>query len=248
MESKLKLYSLGIVVKDKVRGSDTIFVTPIEDLNIQQPGNIAEQTKDFKGQKASLSSVDFKTEHEAKSYVQATWRSLEGNNRLSAPDVYANQTVILLKFGDVDEYYWTSLGREPTIQGREDVTYCFANKPANLKPFDRTTSYWFQVNTFDKYVKFHTSKNDGEAAGYDVNIDTGKGVLSITDTAGNSIVMNSVTGSISMKASGTINLEAKTINLKAGTITHNASMVKNTGEMFTAGGHRAHPNFNAIVK
>lgn len=248
MESNLKLYSLGIVVKDKVRGSDDILVTPIEDLNIQPAGNIAESKKEFKGQKQSLSSVDFKTEHESKNYVQAKWRSLEGTNRLSAPDVYANQTVLLLKFGDVDEYYWTTLGREPVVQGREDVTYAFSNKASDLTAYDRNKSYWFQVNTFDKFVQFHTAKNDGEPVGYDIKIDTRKGVFSVVDTAGNSITINSQAGDISMKAKGSINLEAQTITMKAGTVVHDTPMVKNTGEMNTSGGHRAHPNYNAIPR
>lgn len=248
MESKLRIYSLGIVVKDKVRGSDLIEVTPIEDLNVQPQGPISGYSKDFKGQKKQLDATSFQTQHEAKNYVQAKWRSLEGNNRTSSPDVYANQTVLLLKYGDVDEYYWTTLGREPAIQGREDVTYSFSNKPGNSGAYDRSSSYWFQVNTFEKFVKLHLSNNDGEVVGYDVILDAKKGMFSITDTMGNAIAMNSLTGATSMKSTGNLSIEAQTVTIKAKQIIHDAPMVTNTGAMNTAGAHIAHPNRNAVPK
>jgi hypothetical protein len=223
--SGFKPYSLGIVVETKPRGTDYILVSPIEELNIQPQGSIKEYKKDFKGDQQDLESTSFKTEHESKNYIRAKWMPHSESNRTSAPDVVANETVMLYKFGDVDEYYWHDVMREPELRRLEDVLYSYSNQKAGQVPFDKETSYWIRYNTKDKYIHLHTSKNDGEPFIYDIKIDTKAGNIEIKDDVGNFIKFDSaadtLTGNfnkdINLKASNNINLDAGTnINLKAG--------------------------------
>ncbi len=218
MESNYKFYSTGIVVEDKKQGVDYILVSPVETLNNQKAGSIKDFNKESKGDKKSVTGGTFKTEHDSKSYVKARWFSMGNGNRMTAPDVHAGETVMLYKFGDVDDLYWDDMGREPGLRRLEDVTMSFSNKKEkDNKPYDKDSSYWFRVNTKDKFIHFHTSTNDGEAAGYDIKIDTKTGVLSIVDTKGNSVTLDSPAGNLSVKVNTDINLEAgNNINLKAG--------------------------------
>lgn len=55
----------------------------------------------------------------ARNYLKAKWLPLGHSNRLkAAPDLVKNETILLFKFGDVDEYYWTTIFRE--VELRED--------------------------------------------------------------------------------------------------------------------------------
>lgn len=277
-ESGFKPYSLGIVVENKPRGSDIVLVTPIEELNIQPSGNIKEHSNNYSGNKRDLGDNSFNTEHSSKNYIRAKWVPYGESNRLSAPDVYANETIMIYKFANVDEYYWCDVMREPELRRLEDVMYAYSNIKSGTNAFDRNTSYWIRYNTRDKYIHLHTSNNDGEPFTYDLKIDTGTGIVSIKDNAGNSIELTSSSGNISLKCTNSINLEAgNSINLTAPTIketcsaktstgsgvsvsmgsgvvstqavngiVNNTPVVRNSGNVETAGSDRANPNLNAV--
>ncbi|MBF6723666.1 hypothetical protein HN240_18970, partial [Acinetobacter baumannii] len=144
------------VVETKPEGTDYILASPVEELYIQDSGKIREKTKDFKGSKKAVSSVNFKTEHESKNFIRAKWVDLSGGNRVTPPDVVANETVLLLKFGDVDEYFWCDFGREPELRRLEDVLYSFSNLPKGIQAYDKKSSYWVQISTKHKFVHVHT--------------------------------------------------------------------------------------------
>lgn len=259
MGSGLKIHSMGIVVEDKPEGTDYILVSPVEELNLQESGLIREKSKDFVGNKKSTSSVNFDTEHESKNYVRAKWTDISGGNRTTSPDVVAGETVLLLKYAEVDEYFWCDFGREPSLRRLEDVLYSFSNQPSKGAEYDKQTSYWVQVSPRKKLLHIHTADNDGELTTYDIKIDTKKGHLEIKDGLGNFIEMNSAAGSIREVALTEIVREAPTIrdistnhmvetgNLvnKAGGITNDTPLVQNTGDVNTAGSDTANQNLNA---
>lgn len=208
-ESNLKLYSLGIVVETKPAGVDYILVSPIEELNIQSAGSIKDYKKDYKGNQKELESTNFKTEHEAKNYIRAKWLPFGHSNRISAPDVAANETVVLFKFGDVDEIYWTTLFREPELRRLEDVLYAYSNQPKGMVAFDKESSYWAQFSTRDKFVHLHTSMNDKEHTTYDIKIDTKTGTLEVKDGKKNSILLHSPTNTLTINTENAVNVNAK---------------------------------------
>lgn len=232
-QSNLKPYSLGIVVETKPRGTDYILVSPIEELNIQPEGSIKDHTKDFKGEQPDLESTSFKTEHESKNYIRAKWLPYGESNRITAPDVVANETVMLYKFGDVDEYYWFDVMREPELRRLEDVLYSYSNQKSGQTPFDTDSSYWVRYNTKDKYIHLHTSKNDGEPFTYDIRIDTKTGYINIKDDVGNFMEFNSSTNSITLRALHAITLDAPVLNLRSsnGCLGANSKGVKIEGNV-----------------
>jgi phage baseplate assembly protein gpV len=82
---------------------------------------------------------------------------------------------VLFKFGDVDEYYWTTIFREPGIRRLENVIYAFSNLKSGLTEFDKNTSYWLQVDTIHKKVHLHTD-NKGEV----IQIDAKNNKVDVT--------------------------------------------------------------------
>jgi len=220
--SGLKLYSIGIVVENKPRGTDYILVTPIESLNIQNQGPIKEYSKRFEGSKSELDSVGFTTEHTSTNYIRAKWLPHGETNRITPPDVKVNETVLIYKFANVDEYYWIDVFREPSLRRLEDVTTSYSNKKDGQDPYDKDSSYFIRYNTVDKFIHLHTSSNDGEHCGYDIRIDTKSGSIDIKDTKGNFILFNSADNSLTANFSKDINLIAgNNVNISAGSSINN---------------------------
>lgn len=207
--SGLRLFSLGIVVEDKKKGTDYILVSPIETLNIQKPGNIKEYNKVYEGTKEELESKNFITEHESKNYLSAKWLPFGQSNRNTSPDVVKNETVLIFKYGDVDEYYWITIFREPELRRKETVEYVYSNIAKGMAPYDKNTSYWIEVSTDRKYIHLHTSKNDGEFTTFDVKIDTKKGFLNIDDSRGNVINFDSPSNTITINTKNNVIINTK---------------------------------------
>lgn len=255
--SELKLYSLGIVVDDKPVGSDIIMVSPIEVLNIQKSGLIKESQTKFEGTLKSVDSKNFATEMKSSNYLRATWLPLGNSNRLTSPDVVKNETVVLFKYGDVDEYYWTTIFREVELRRQETVLYGFSNLKSGISAFDKSTSYWLEVDTKKKSVKFHTAMNDGEYTEYDIVIDTKAGTFSLKDKKGNTFLLDSKQDKFVVNAlkeiEGTagqvINLKAPTINLEGNVnIKGNVSTTGNTttrGDVSMTGNFDVQGNIHA---
>lgn len=233
--SNLRLYSLGIVVETKPEKTNIILVCPIEQFYIQGSGNIKSHQSLNEGKLKDSSNKGFDTEMKSSNYLKAKWIPLGHSNRTTSPDVVANETVMLFKYADVDEYYWTTCFNEPSLRRLESVTYSFSNLKSGMEPFDSKTSYWFRVDTKNKKVHFHTASNDGEHTEYDIIFDTKEGTFILQDKKGNKIFLNSKTNIINVEANNVINAKAPTINCTAvnivltGNVTINGNTVCNGG-------------------
>lgn len=230
-ESAFRFYSFGIVMIDKERKSDLIKVLPQEELSISD-GVIRDFKTEGKGKveykeksetqllKDQTMSYDVKLQdHQGVERMKkvtgdvmiiAKWIPLGQSNRITSPDVIKGETVMLFRVSDTDEYYWTPLMREPSIRRQETVLYAFGNIPTGLEAWDKETSYWLEVSTHDKYAHLHTAKNDGEPFEYDIKLDTQAGVLTITDNAGNNIILDSTNNKLTINTN--VDVEVNTQN------------------------------------
>lgn len=232
--TSLQLFSLGIVAKDKGTKTDIIDVVPIEHLT-DIVGDINKEIK------YSSSAVDHKdipliAETMSKNTLKATWLPFGHSNRTSSPDVIMGETVLLFTFSDTNEYYWTTIFREPLIRRLEKVLYSYSNLPKDERviEFDRDTSYWIEVDTMNKYIKVHTANNDKEVTTYDFIIDTKEGYVKLYDGLGNYIKLDSIKNRITCKANSEIIHEAPNIYLNGNVVIDgNLNVHKN----IDAGGH-----------
>ena len=250
--SKLQLYSIGIVVEDKKDGSDDILVFPVEELP-QIDGPIADHAPDYKVAMPNAGGVQQTAEIKGSATLTAKWLPYGQSNRITAPDVIKNETVALFRYADTDEYYWTTIFREPSIRRLETVCYMYGNLKTPLKQWDKATSYWVEVSTKLKYIKLHTSKSDGEPFGYDVTIDPKNGFVEIKDDRGNLIKLDSEATILTLenaeksnvvlekdkihsKAADSISSETKTTNQTSSdvhTVTAKSFVVKASGATMT---------------
>ena len=244
-QSKLRVYSLGIVTEAKKRDSMFIKVYPIEELPAVN-GKVADVKVRKKDTAKNIMGEDIDFDIEANAIIVAKWWPEGQGNRITAPDVQPNETVVIYKYADREEYFWESRENAPKLRRLETVRYSYCNLSGGLAetPYDDDTSYWFEWSTHDKKIHLHTSKNDGEAVGYDFVFDTGKGTFEVTDTAGNFLRLNSTSGMWHMFGNSQVLLEAPDVIFKADTVTNDAPVVLNTGMEETAQVSIANPHVN----
>lgn len=223
-QSSLKIYSLGIVIKSEdAPASGRIMVSPVESMNIQAPGVIGDNHNEFKASHPNEKGQSTPGTLTAENYVKAKWMSLGASNRVTPPTVHPNETVLLFRYGNDDTFYWTTLFHEPDLRKKESAAFAFSNLSTakgwggdgKAVKFDKSTSYWFEVDTTKKIASFTTPKNDGEAASFSITVDAGKGSLTLQDDKGNSITIDSNSGitvtsktNVQVTAAGSISLAA----------------------------------------
>lgn len=207
MESKFKIYSIGVVAEDKTVGDWDISVVPTElvtDLNgdISTTQQVTSNIKTTENENKAVLIEEANT-------ITATWLQF-GSSRSTPPDVCKGETVLIFHYEGTDQYYWVPLFFEPDLRKRESAMYYFSNRgniDDNNGLLDK--GYYVRVDTYDKLVKLHTSTNDGENAGYDVDFNTSEGKFKLSDTKSNSIELDS--------AKGHMDFNFKTIALNNGT-------------------------------
>lgn len=241
-ESNLKLYSLGIVTKDKLPGDDYIEVCPIEKFSIQESNELGKKEKIDKSSLKDSNNKGFDTEVKHSNVVKAKWISLGVSNRTTAPDVYKSETVLLFKFADVNEYYWTTIFREPNLRRQETVLYSYSNLKSGLEAYDLDTSYYFLVDTRNKKIVLKTSNNDGELTTYNVTIDTKKGSVEIKDGKNNFIQLDSEKDTLTATTNSSVVINTKNfvVNAQSTTINTtnfnlNSSNTNMTGNVVSSG-------------
>lgn len=195
--SLLRAYSLGIVLEDKEGESDMIKVSPIEQLSLFK-GELSQQKLNYDVKLPDAQGIKREEHIEGGSEIVAKWIFSSGN-RITAPNVKKNESVLIYKFADTDEFYWEIFMREPSLRRLEHVNYSFSNLPNGVNPYDKNSSYWYEISTREKYIHLHTAKNNGEPFEYDIKLDTADGNLLITDDVDNSLSIDSKNKTIIIK-------------------------------------------------
>lgn len=207
--TKLQFYSLGIVAEDKIKDDWYIYVIPIEQVpsitgDIQEKINVTGESRDLSGNITSL-------QVEKKKWIKADWLPYGVFNRSSPPDVTKGMTVCIYNYAGTSDYYWTTLFFEADLAKQEKVTYFWSSKQNIAQEGDDLLSkgYYLTVDTYEKYIRLHTSKSNEEAISYDLEIDTGNGVVTLQDDKGNLIQLESQDGNLNINLNKNINTTIK---------------------------------------
>lgn len=211
--SGLKLYSLGIVSKNKTPGDPWVEADPIEHLTMDK-GAISVKTP-VKTTTVNADGNKTTTSLDKVSTIKAKWIPFGHSNRDTSPDVIAGETIVIFGYADTQDFYWTTIFNEPTIRRQETVRYVYGNQPSGSSPNTLTSSYWTLFDTIGKKVVIHTSDNDGEAAQYDIEIDTKEGIFTIQDSLGNSVILESKQGRLTATTENEVIINTKRFTVNA---------------------------------
>lgn len=224
--SKLELYSLAIVAKDKPLDSTIIDVYPVEDFPMVN-GDINKHVTKLEAKTINSRGKSVSSQVEGKVVLKATWIVNGNSNRASPPDVCQGETVQLYRYADEEELYWSQFFREPKLRRRERGLYTFGATQKKGEELTKDNSYWVEIDAINKKVQLHTTKADGEVTEYDTLYDPQLGEFTLKDSNGNMIHLNSKTNEIELKTAqgDRIFLGNKIEMVSPGPITANGNVI-----------------------
>lgn len=242
--SKLSFYSVAVVAKNKPLSTRDIEATPIENLNMVN-GEITSLPNEYKASAADSQGQAYQVNMQTTNTVKATWLPINGSNRITAPDVRRGETVVLYRFADTDQFWWSTLKDDMDLRRLETVIYAWSATTDESQKVNPEHYYFLEISTHRKMVHFHTTDKNGEPFKYDVQINTDKGFITIKDDEGNSILLDSAERHLQMinkdgsvvdinkkniiiRSTDNIVLESKNITTKSVNLTDNTSIYKMT--------------------
>lgn len=187
--SKLYLFSYGTVANNKPLSSNEIQVMPVEKIPMAD-GEITDNltVTTTKGEDADGAAYESTTN----SAVAMTARWLPfSSNRKTPPDVRRGEKVCIWRYGDADKYYWSELEYEGKLRKLETVIWAFSGTKDENADDKADNTYFLEISTHTKQVRFHTSQADDEPYGYDFLLNTKEGIFQFTDSIQNMIYLHS---------------------------------------------------------
>lgn len=181
---------LGMVVNDKEEHSWEIEVYPMEVMpdytgDLDAPSDVKTQTVDAFG-----NNLDVQVKKDRK--IKCKWLPLfDTANRVTPPSVRAGETVVVVNFASLDKYFWVNgMYADADLRKLENRIIHLSNKQ---KGGDATLEqgYYTAMDTYNKFIKLHTSNNDGEYTTYDLEFRTKDGVVKLWDGKNNYIELDS---------------------------------------------------------
>lgn len=207
--SGFRFFSVGVVVRTpQALGSAIIEVSPLESLNAQEPGFMESQEEFYDNTHPDSKGVVNATTIKSKNYLKAEWTPLAICNRVTPPNVVANEMVMLYKYGNVDKYYWSTMALGMGLRQLEKVRYAFSNQPAPVTGFNSDSSYWFEIDTAAKIVEFRTADNDGEYTRWSMKFENLKGLFKFKDEEGDEIEIDARDQRITVKSKNEVVVKA----------------------------------------
>lgn len=208
-QSKLIMFSYGVVAANKLLPSKEIQVTPMEQLSMVN-GELTDNLSTINNKGFDADGASFETTIKQAATLTARWLPFS-SNRKTAPDVRRGEKVCIWRYADADKYYWSELEYEGKFRKLETVIWAFSGTKDEDANEGEDNTYFLEISTHTKQVRFHTSQADGEPYGYDFVLNTKDGVFQFMDTIENIIYLDSAAKRMLMKnADGTfINLDGK---------------------------------------
>ena len=189
-DSMWKLWCVGIVSRDKPFGTDKIMVSPLERIP-DQVGNPTESTEEFSTRAGTSSGESASQDLKGSGEQEATWAPNGDNHLITSPMVRKGETVLLYKYSDDEEVFWTTLFREPSLRRIERFIFGAGDRNGGTEAIDMDSSYILDYNTLDKSITLRTAVSDGEKFLYTIIIDAKNSKIELFDNIGNKMVIDS---------------------------------------------------------
>ena len=202
MLSKLHIFSLGVVVKDKEEDSNFLYVIPYETLT-DLDGELANYTESVNKVITEESGTPFDGADKA-AELKCEWLPF-GDLRTTSPDMVLGEQVIVWRYAKEDDYYWTPKRQDLLNRKLEHIVFTLCNTPDDQdesKTDDK--SYTITLSTRNKMLSIETDDNDKEKAKYLYSINTKEGIVSLSDNHDNEWTLNSVDRKLYVKTGAVV--------------------------------------------
>lgn len=209
MSSNLTLVFMGIVAEKLVPGSKFLHIHPHEVLS--SSGDITTKNKN----KSSLTNMDgsaLSSTVTKQNTIEAKWAGSDDITLITAPDINKGALVKVYQYLGSDQYYWKPGASEIDIAGKGSKIHYLPNTDDIDEKNTPDNGYTWGVSTVGKMARLKTTKNDGEPEEFDIELNTKKGILSVTMGSGDIIRYNAKTRTYDIKVP-TVNINSSTTNI-----------------------------------
>jgi hypothetical protein len=186
-DGMFKFFSLGTVAENKKLDSHTIRVTPIEQLQMldgeikSDPTTQEVEGKDSDGKSYTATTI-------TDNAIEADWFPLDAGDRMTSPDVRRGERVLIWRYGDSDDYYWTPTGLDNHLRKLETVVHMYsATADESVTELTADNAYVVSVSTHKKAITITTSTANGEPTKWCLQLNTADGRLMFTEDGGNTV-------------------------------------------------------------
>jgi hypothetical protein len=215
--SQLKIYSIGIVAKDKAVDSDEIEVLPVETFPMVN-GELNTDVDIFKIKAVDSKNTPYEMEAPSSVSIKATYLPFADSNRLTSPDVTKGEAVVIYRFGDnTDKFYWVTRDNDMRFRRQETVVFGIRADTGTGEPSLENT-YLLSFSSHDKRIRLTTTKALGEPFAYDLDISTKEGYIKFSDDIDNMFLLDSTQNKLRME-----NCDGSFYDITRNAITQNAA-------------------------
>lgn len=186
-ESGYRIYSLGYAATNKDSDNDIfgkeLEIHPIEVKKFSN-GELTDNAETIEVDGKTGSGQSYSAKVNVTGSMKATWRSIGGANRITAPNVRRGEMVVVYQSSDNQKvFFWDTLGNDISLRRQETMIYAVAaegtlDKPASIQ---NDNCYFFQMSSHSKNIIFSTSKSNGEEYRYVFQIDAKNNNVLVTD-------------------------------------------------------------------
>lgn len=190
MQTSFVPVSIGIAAENKPLTSTQLNIVAHELIpSIDGQVGVNPETVVTSGTKPD--GTEYQTSVQSDVVITAIWLPY-GSNRVTPPDIRRGERVMVYRLADTDQYYWRDLGLDSDKRRLETVIHAWnANPGITDSSFDASNAYYFEVSTHNKTITLGTSKANGEPFTYTFQLDSGSGVVSLSDDIGNFVSLDS---------------------------------------------------------
>lgn len=212
--SLLRFFSFGRAGENRTfEGGNILEVVPMESFT-HLDGEI--KSDDVDEETAGVDDQDRPTSDSitTNNTLEAEWIDLAGGWRVGAPFVRRGERLLILKYGDADKYYFTTLGMDNHLRKLDTAIFAIsANPKEGTNGNIEENCYYFEASSHSNTITIKTTMKNGEKAAYTLQFNLKDGTFLLVDEKGMEFEMNSVKDYFYLKTvkGGELKLEKATL-------------------------------------
>ena len=196
--SGLRIYSIGRAANNKALNSKELEITPIEQLSMLD-GELVSLPFDSEVNGQSADGSQYSAKVTLNTALTASWFPMNSNRKMP-PDIRRGERVIIWRYKDTDQFYWTETGWDDHLRRLETVHFRFSATADEAADMDDPKNYYhLQVSTHEGMIHLETMRENGEKAKYVLQINTKDGTAALADDFGNFWQLESLINRISIQ-------------------------------------------------
>lgn len=202
--SRMRFYSFGLAANNKNLVDEDgqpdrrLEVTPHEIFG-DMDGDLLSLPFESEVSGTSADGSEYSAKVTLNTALTATWYPMS-SNRHTPPDVRRGERVVIWRYADSDEFFWTETGWDDHLRRLETIHFRLsATSDEGADMTDSTNYYHIQLSTHEGMIHLETTDKNGEKGVYTLQINTKDGIIGLQDNYGNFLNWDTVESDISLQ-------------------------------------------------